>query len=117
MILWVHRWLYHVVSTCIVTRPYDVMRSSIFLRMSDNPLYGVFSYINLAIIEVISVGYGFTQMVLLRFDPPLCCLFVVFVIHVIIFGIARFLRIDVSVCRGRKVCVCGYLQCHTARSP
>lgn len=98
------RWFHRVASRRKSVPPYDVLRLSIFLLMSDDLLYIVLSRISLVIIDVISAYGGSTRMPPLRFDPRRRWSFFVFVNDFWILRLALLVRVDVLV--RHRCCVC-----------
>lgn len=95
-----------MVLTRISVAFYDVICSSIFLRVSEDSLQSVLCVVSLIFVDVIRSGDRFSRVSHLRFDPPRRRLYFVFGIHVRIFVLTGFMQVcAIDLCSG-GVCFC-----------
>lgn len=105
-VIWkVLRWFYRIVFRSLSVSSYEVMRFTVFLRLSDNLRYRVFSDVTLAYVNAARSYYGLTRVSNLCFNPLRRSLLVVIVIDVWRFGHARLVCVNMFSPRWRWVCV------------
>lgn len=85
---------------------HDVIRSSVFLRMSDKPLYSVFSGVYIVFVDYTWLWHELARESPLRSYALYCLLLYVLVVDVSTFELAQLVRVNVFDCRRRWLFVC-----------
>lgn len=93
----VFRSFHRIPFTHVSVPSYDAVLFTVLLRLSDDPLYSVFSYINLVIIHIFWSSNRLAEVSRSRFGAFRRSLFFVIVINVCVFGLARIEHVNVFV--------------------
>lgn len=119
------RWFHRVFARCISVPSQDVMYSSNFLCMFDDPLYSVFIAWNLVLVDVTRSWYGLARVSLLRFVSSGFCWSSFSSLTSRSSDLRGWCMSMFSFATGAcqcfrsplALCLCLYRWCHTIRSP